>query len=49
MECDGEELAHPDIKRAKRIENEHVKKGDYEFKGIGLPKDLQLKYNCGAF
>lgn len=49
LDCDDEELKHPDIKRAKAIENEHCKKGDYNFAGVGLPKDLQLKYNCGAY
>ena len=49
LKCDEEELKHPDIKHAKKVENEHVKNGDYNFKGVGLPKDLQLKYNCEAF
>lgn len=47
--CRKEELAHPQINEAKRIENEHVLKGERNFKGVGLPQDLQEKYNCGAF
>lgn len=49
LDCDKEELSHPDIKKAKDIENQHCKNGNYNFEGIGLPKDLQLKYNCKTY
>lgn len=49
LDCDKEELKHPQIKYAKAVENQHIKTGDYEFKGVGLPKDLQQKYNCGEY
>lgn len=49
LECDAEELTHPEIKKAKKIELSYCKKGDYNFRGIGLPADLQDKYGCSAF
>lgn len=49
LDCDAEELKHPLIKKAKAVDNEHCKNGNYNFEGIGLPRDLQLKYNCGAY
>lgn len=38
--CLIKEQEHPKYKEAKRVEHEHVKNGDYNFKGIGLPDDL---------
>ena len=49
LECDAEELNHPQIGEAKRIEHEHCKKGNYNFRGIGLPVDLRIKYGCSDF
>ena len=40
-ECQEKEKAHPKFKEAKRIENEEVKKGNYNFEGIGLPDNLR--------
>lgn len=39
-DCDAEERAHPDYERAREIELEHVRNGDYNFRGVGLPHDL---------
>lgn len=41
IECDERERAHPDFARAQEIENQAVKRGDYNFPGIGLPADLR--------
>lgn len=38
--CRDKELKHPKIKDAKKKEMEHCKRGNYNFIGIGLPKDL---------
>jgi hypothetical protein len=39
-DCDAEERAHPDFERAREIEMEHVRNGDYNFPGVGVPADL---------
>ena len=39
-ECDKKEHAHPLIDKAKQKELEEVKKGNYNYKGIGKPDDL---------
>lgn len=38
-ECQEIEEAHPDFEKAKKIESQHVLDGNYNFVGIGLPKD----------
>lgn len=38
--CHTSEQAHPDYQRARDIEAEEVRKGNMNFPGIGLPKDL---------
>jgi hypothetical protein len=38
--CADKERLHPDYERAKKIEHEHVLKGNYNFEGIGKPDDL---------
>jgi len=38
--CANKERLHPDYERAKKIEHEHVLKGNYNFEGIGKPDDL---------
>lgn len=43
QECLTEESNHPMYQEAKDIERKHVLAGDYNYKGIGLPKDLQKK------
>lgn len=45
LECIEEEKMHKDYERARRTELEEVKNGNYNFEGIGLPKDLEEKYN----
>jgi hypothetical protein len=40
LACEKKERAHPDYKRAARIELEAVQRGDYNFPGIGKPEDL---------
>jgi hypothetical protein len=42
-ECDEQEKQHPQYHKAKETELQAVKKGDYNFPGIGLPLDLQHK------
>lgn len=39
--CIAKEKKHPKYAEAKRIENEEVKKGNFNFQGIGLPDDLK--------
>lgn len=39
--CQEKEKAHPLYKKACEVELEHLKAGDRDFKGIGLPEDLQ--------
>ena len=36
LECEKAEKKNPRYEEAKRIENEQVLKGNYNFKGIGL-------------
>jgi len=40
MPCKDKEKAHPDYKKASDAEIEQVRQGNYNFTGIGLPKDL---------
>lgn len=39
MECDALEEKHPEHKRAKQIETDEVRRGNYNYSGIGLPSD----------
>ena len=39
-DCDKKELNHKDIDKAKSLELEQVKKGNYNYMGMGLPNDL---------
>ena len=41
-ECDKKERAHPGFAEARRIENEEVRKGNLNYEGIGLPKELEV-------
>jgi hypothetical protein len=43
MACSEIEKAHPDFAFAKRVEEEMVKRGEYNFSGVGLPADLVPK------
>jgi hypothetical protein len=39
--CEAEEKAHPDYERAREIEADAVRRGDYNFPGVGLPPELR--------
>lgn len=41
-QCRQLETEHPLYEKAKRVENEHCFNGNYNFEGIGLPKDLEI-------
>ena len=41
-QCQQLETEHPLYEKAKRVENEHCFKGNYNFEGIGLPSDLDV-------
>lgn len=41
VECDEAERNHPEFERAREVELEHVKHGDFNFGGVGLPTDLR--------
>lgn len=41
MLCKDEERAHPDYQRAVLAEIDEVQKGNMNYKGIGLPKELR--------
>ena len=38
--CDVKEHNHPDFEQARTTEFEKVKNGNYNFLGVGKPKDL---------
>ena len=40
-QCDLLEHEHPLIEKAKKVEREALTNGDFNFVGIGLPKDLE--------
>ena len=40
-ECDEAEQAHPDYERARAVEGEAVRAGNFNYPGIGLPADLR--------
>lgn len=40
MECAKVEREHPLYGLARDIEYEHIKQGDYNYEGIGLPQDI---------
>lgn len=42
MECSADEHDHPDIGKAKEAEHAAVKRGNYDFGGIGLPNDFKV-------
>ena len=39
--CDERERAHPRFDYAREVELAACKRGDFNFKGIGLPSDLR--------
>lgn len=43
-DCIEEEMKHPDYQYAKDKENEEMKKGNYNFRGVGWPgKNKRVK------
>lgn len=42
--CERLEQAHPDYPRARKMELDAIKGGNYDFKGIGLPKELRSTF-----
>lgn len=38
--CLNKEKRHPDYEKARQAEQEEIKKGNYNFEGIGKPEDL---------
>ena len=40
LDCNEKEIVHPDYRRAKNEELKEVRNGNYNFEGIGKPKDL---------
>ena len=42
-ECEEKEQKHPKYEEARAKEWEEVKKGNYNYKGIGLPADLEYR------
>jgi len=39
--CEDKEIVHPKYGEARAVENEEVRKGNYNYQGIGLPEDLR--------
>lgn len=46
--CDALERAHPLFNGARRVEEEAVLRGNYNFRGIGLPVDLMARSRQAA-
>lgn len=40
MTCEQKEMEHPEYRKAKDVELEQVRRGNYNYPGIGKPKDL---------
>lgn len=40
LDCLEKERQHPDYQRARQVELEEVRRGNYNFEGIGKPADL---------
>ena len=43
MECSDLERTHPDFQRAHDVEEEEVRRGNFNYPGIGLPADFYEK------
>lgn len=41
LNCKKKEEKHPDYVKAVKADNNAIKRGNYNFRGIGLPKDLE--------
>lgn len=42
-DCEAKERAHPAYLEAVRVECEAVRAGDFNFPGVGLPPELEVK------
>lgn len=42
-DCEDAERRHPEYQRAVQVEQEQIRRGNYNFAGIGLPEDLKNK------
>lgn len=42
MPCKEKEILHPEYKNACDVELNEIKKGNYNFEGIGLPESLKV-------
>ena len=40
VECKDKEKSHEKYAEARKVEAEHVRNGNYNFEGIGLPSEL---------
>lgn len=40
MDCKAKEKAHPDYARAVKVECDACRSGNYNFPGVGKPRDL---------
>ena len=40
LRCDEVERSHPSFEEARRVESEHVGRGNYNFEGVGLPPEI---------
>jgi hypothetical protein len=40
LDCQAEEAAHPQYAEARAAEEAAVRRGDFNFPGVGLPPDL---------
>jgi hypothetical protein len=40
--CVGKERQHPEYEKACEVEIDEIRKGNYNFEGIGLPEDLKV-------
>jgi hypothetical protein len=38
--CDEVERSHPAFEEARRVESEEVGRGNFNFRGVGVPSDL---------
>jgi len=44
-ECEAKEKAHPDYELARKVERAECLKGNLNYPGIGLPRDMEINVN----
>jgi hypothetical protein len=49
MDCKDKEQGHPQYDLARTKDVEAIKKGNYNFEGIGLPDDLRVSIENQLF